>query len=112
MEAIVPALLVTIFLLALVGSQDRLSLGSPTRIVLNKGRAMLPVGGTEKLIAQITPTQSGEQVVTWFSSDPLVASVSPEGTISGIAPGVAYVVAAASEGGKNAICEVTVRSAA
>ncbi len=108
MEAIVPALLVTIFLLALVGSQDRLSIGSPTRILLNKGKAQIPVGGTERLVAQVTPASTETRSVTWFSSDPLVASVSPEGTISGIAPGVAYVVAAASEGGRNAICQVTV----
>ncbi len=112
MEAIVPALLVTIFLLALVGSQDRLSLGSPTRIVLNKGRASIPVGGTEKLVAMVTPSQTETQTVTWFSSDPLVASVSSEGTISGVVPGVAYVVAAAKRGGKNAICEVTVQQLA
>ena len=111
MVAIVPALLVTIVLLALVGSQDKLSLGSPVRIVLNKGRALLPVGGTEKLVAQVTPPPPSGQTVTWFSSDPLVASVSSQGTICANAPGVAYVVAAAKEGGRNAICEVTVRTA-
>jgi len=110
MVAIVPALLVTIVLLALVGSQDRLSFGSPVRIVLNKGRALLPVGGSEKLVAQVTPVSTAEQTVTWFSSDPLVASVSSQGTICGNAPGVAYVVAAARNGGRNAICEVTVQS--
>jgi hypothetical protein len=101
-------LLVSGFLLALVASQKRLSIGFGAKVALNRTNAMVPVGGHERLKATIAPLQEFSPRVEWFSSDPLVASVDADGLISGNSPGVAFIVASSSEGGRSSICEVNV----
>jgi uncharacterized protein YjdB len=110
MESIVPGLLVTIFLLALVAAHDRGSRVPATGVVLSKASTILPVGGAEKLVATITPPQAANLGIVWSTSNPIAAMVSADGLISGMADGVACITATTREGGKWAACEVTVRS--
>ncbi len=76
-----------------------------TEITLNKNNLSLYTGFTEKLIATVIPENT--DIVTWSSSDPSVASVSDDGTVSAIKEGTAKITATASN--VSAYCDVTVK---
>lgn len=66
------------------------------------------IGGTVRLTATVT-SSSGAPVTTavsWSSANPLVASVSPNGTITGQGPGTVAVTARAGSGSAQAIVTV------
>ncbi len=75
-------------------------------ITLNKDSLALTAGGQETLTAR-AETAGGESVaVSWESLNPAVASVGPDGTVTGISGGSTSIIARA--GGKSAACAVTV----
>lgn len=82
---------------------------TPT-IKLDKETATIPVDGTVKLTATVSPAGT---VVTWESSDATKATVN-DGTVTGIAAGTATITAKAGTGStaKTATCAVTVSSGA
>jgi uncharacterized protein YjdB len=63
---------------------------------------------TLHLTAKITP-QTGiiSSNVTWSSSNPEVAAVSADGTVTGISPGTAVITCTTSSGARKANCTVT-----
>jgi uncharacterized protein YjdB len=64
-------------------------------------------GGTVKLAVSVAPsTAAAGNPVAWTSSDPKVATVAADGTVSGVGEGTATITATA--GGKSAACDVTV----
>ena len=78
-----------------------------TGVSLNKSSTSLTVGATETLFAMVAPTNAANQNVTWSSSNISVATVS-YGTVSAIAAGSATITVRTADGGRTAICNVTV----
>ena len=78
-----------------------------TGVSLNKTSATLTVGGTETLIATVTPSNATNKAVTWTSSNTSVATVS-NGVITAKKAGAAVITATTTDGGYKANCTVTV----
>ena len=79
-----------------------------TGIVLEHATPVIPVGGTLQVIARVQPADATNQTVTWQSSNPAVASVSPAGLVTAHAPGQAVVSAVTQEGNFRSEVAVTV----
>jgi len=73
-----------------------------------KASTSLVVGGTETLIAEISPSNATNKNVTWSSSNTDVATVSANGVVTGVSAGTALVIVATKDGGYQAMCNVTV----
>ncbi len=76
-------------------------------ITLNKTELTLTEGETFNLIATITPANAADKSVTWRSSDRATATVSTEGLVTAVTPGVTTIYASSSNG-LTAECVVTV----
>ncbi len=82
-----------------------------TGITLDKAAADMVVGQTAALTAAVAPENASEKTVTWTSSNPGVASVDANGTVTAVAVGDAQITAAAADGsGATAACAVSVLS--
>ena len=80
-----------------------------TGILLNKTTTSIFVGGTETLIATITPSNVINKALTWSSSNTNVATVNQNGKITAKAAGNATITATAEDGsGVSASCHVYV----
>ena len=78
-------------------------------ISLDKSSLELSVGCTATLKATILPDNATNKSVSWSSSNPSVATVSPTGEVKGIAKGNAIITVKTEDGGKTATCNVTVK---
>ncbi len=78
-------------------------------VSLDKSELELPSGETYTLSATILPGNATSKVVTWSSSDESVAMVSLDGMVTGLSAGSAIITVTTSDGGKTAICKVTVK---
>lgn len=78
-----------------------------TSVSINATSASLKVGETITLEADISPSDATNVNVDWFSTDSRIASVS-NGTVTGVAPGIATIMVRTQDGGKTDICDVTV----
>ena len=78
-----------------------------TSVSLNRSTLSLEVGKTGKLSATVLPASAANKSVTWTSSQPDVASVSTNGTITANKAGTTVITATAVNG-KSASCTVTV----
>lgn len=78
-----------------------------TSVSLNRSTLSLEVGKTGKLSATVLPASAANKSVTWTSSQPDVASVSANGTITANKAGTTVITATAVNG-KSAFCTVTV----
>ena len=78
-----------------------------TSVTLNRSTLSLEVGKTGKLSATVLPASATNKSVTWTSSQPDVASVSANGTITANKAGKTVITATAVNG-KSASCTVTV----
>ena len=79
-------------------------------VSLNKVETKLYVGGTETLIATISPDNATNKAVTWSSSKSSVASVDNDGTISAKSVGTATITVTTDDGKLTANCSVTVEA--
>ena len=77
-------------------------------VQLNSTTATLNVGQTLQLQATVIPTNAVNQTVTWGSSNPGVATVTPSGVITAVSTGTAIITVRTNDGGKTATCTVTV----
>ncbi len=82
-----------------------------TAVTLNKATLSLTVGSSEKLVATIAPANAGNDTVTWISDTPTKATVSADGTVTGVATGAAKITVTTIDGEKTAVCNVTVTAA-
>jgi uncharacterized repeat protein (TIGR02543 family) len=81
---------------------------SVTGVSLNKSIAVLSAGGTDRLMATVTPTNATNKNVTWTSDNTDVATVSGSGLVTGIVAGTAHITVTTEDGGFTASCTVTV----
>ncbi|MGX8707152.1 MAG: Ig-like domain-containing protein [Bacteroidales bacterium] len=75
-------------------------------ITLDKDVLEMIVMQTTSLTATVLPANADDKTVTWSTSDPMVARVTPQGVITAVAPGTCIITATAS--GYSASCQVTV----
>ena len=79
-----------------------------TGVTINPSTLQLNVGNSTILSATITPDNATDKAVTWLSSDPAVASVSTNGTVTANAVGSAIILVTTVDGNFVAICNITV----
>ena len=68
----------------------------------------LPVGGSKRLSATITPSNATNKAVTWSSDNTSVAAVNASGLITAKGEGTATVTVRTDDGGYTATCKITV----
>ena len=68
----------------------------------------LPVGGSKRLSATITPSNATNKGVTWSSDNTSVAAVNSSGLITAKGEGTATVTVRTDDGGYTATCKITV----
>jgi len=78
-----------------------------TGVSLDKAILTLEVGETETLTATIAPSDATNKNVTWNSDKPTIATVE-NGIVTAVAEGTATITVTTKDGGKTAICTVTV----
>ena len=61
------------------------------------------------LTATVLPANASDKTIFWSSSNPLVASVSATGQVTGISGGLSNIVATTNDGGFTATCQVSVK---
>ncbi len=77
---------------------------------LNKSSTNLIKGTNETLVASIFPLNATNKQLGWVTSNSAVATVSPNGLITAVGPGIALISAISADGGKLASCSVSVVS--
>jgi|GEM_PF-969054 len=77
-------------------------------VELNKDETTIDAGKSETLVAKVSPVDATIKTVTWASSDPKIATVSNKGVVKGIKAGTVTITVKTTDGGYEAICEVTV----
>ncbi|MEK4037946.1 family 16 glycosylhydrolase [Paenibacillus sp. FSL F4-0122] len=83
-----------------------------TGISLNQTTAQVEVGQTVQLNANVAPSNATNKQVTWTVSGTSVASVNPNGLVTGLTPGTTTVTATTADGNKTAFSTLTVVPAA
>ena len=82
-----------------------------TGVSLNKSELSLKVGGgTQTLVATVTPADATDPSVSWESSNTGVATVTSGGVVTPVAAGNALILVKTTDGGKFAVCAVKVAS--
>ncbi len=76
------------------------------KVTLDKTSVTLKKGDSTKLKATVSPSNTTEKNVTFYSSDDNIATVSADGTVTAVKGGTATITALV--GGKSAKCTVTV----
>jgi uncharacterized protein YjdB len=66
------------------------------------------IGGTTALITTVLPANATNKTVNWSSSNPLVATVSQSGVVTGVSFGTAIITATTVSGGFTASSAITV----
>lgn len=85
----------------------KLDIVKVTEIVLSDSEKTLTVGKSFTVTANVKPDDAFDRTVTWSSSDPSVATVDENGTVTAIAEGEVIITAESADGVK-AECRVTV----
>ncbi len=81
---------------------------SVTGVSLNKDTLELAEGQSERLTAVVAPSNASNKSLTWSSSDLAVAEVSTGGMVTAKNEGTATITVKTADGGKSAVCAVTV----
>ena len=76
-------------------------------VTLNSATKSIAKGATFQLTATVKPDNATDKTLTWTSSNPLVATVTSTGLITGLKTGTSDIKATSSNG-KIATCSVTV----
>ena len=84
---------------------------SVTGITLNKPTLEIPAGESYTFEPEFFPKNATNRGVSWTSSKNEVATIAPDGTMTAIMIGKTIITATTDDGGKQAICYVTVTAA-
>ena len=81
------------------------------RVAISPAALNIDAGNSANLVPAVTVSGGASQAVTWTSSNPAVATVNASGTVTGVAPGNAFITATSSaDATKKGTCNVTVRA--
>ncbi len=81
-----------------------------TSLQLSLNSTTLNVADTLTLFANILPDNASNKSVTWFSSNPNVASISQDGFVEALKQGNCEIVATTVDGGFKEVCTVIVQT--
>ena len=82
-----------------------------TSVTINETEAIMNVGDNVQLTATILPANATNQVLTWASSNPDVATVNQNGMVTALSQGTATITATTTDGSHLSVaCAVTVKS--
>lgn len=81
---------------------------SVTGVTVAPTTASIKVGDALPLRADVIPATSTINTVTWMSNKPTVATVSPSGVVTGVAPGSAVITATTDQGALTSTAAITV----
>ncbi len=79
-------------------------------IALSETALTLEIGDTHEFVATISPADATNQDVNWVSTNTWVVTVE-DGFVTAIGEGIATIIATTVDGGKTAMCNVTVEKA-
>ena len=79
-----------------------------TQIDLNVNQKEIYIGDKFKINATITPDNATNKDLTWETEDKTIATVSNDGTVTGVAKGKVTIKVTNKASGKSAVCVVTV----
>lgn len=79
-----------------------------TNVSLNMSSLLLKKGETAVLTASITPSDAADKTVVWSTSDPSVASIANDGTVTAGIAGSATATVTTNDGGYTATCDISV----
>lgn len=82
-----------------------------TDVSLDVSSISMTVGGEWGLSVTVLPENATDKSVTWSSDTPSVATVSPYGIVKALSPGSAKITVRTNDGGKTAVCSVSVSEA-
>nr|7R1N_AAA Chain AAA, Beta-1,3-glucanase bglH [Paenibacillus illinoisensis]7R1N_BBB Chain BBB, Beta-1,3-glucanase bglH [Paenibacillus illinoisensis]7R1N_CCC Chain CCC, Beta-1,3-glucanase bglH [Paenibacillus illinoisensis]7R1N_DDD Chain DDD, Beta-1,3-glucanase bglH [Paenibacillus illinoisensis]7R3T_A Chain A, Beta-1,3-glucanase bglH [Paenibacillus illinoisensis]7R3T_B Chain B, Beta-1,3-glucanase bglH [Paenibacillus illinoisensis] len=82
-----------------------------TGVTVNPTTAQVEVGQSVQLNASVAPSNATNKQVTWSVSGSSIASVSPNGLVTGLAQGTTTVTATTADGNKAASATITVAPA-
>ncbi len=77
-------------------------------LLLDKQQLLLQVGESYALQAGLNPFNATIKEVSWATDNPAVAVVDDSGMVSAVGAGAATIIAISADGGKMAVCQVTV----
>lgn len=83
-----------------------------TGVELDKDSISLEVGGTQALVATVSPENATDKSVTWSSDDEKIATVATDGTVTAVAAGTATITVTTTDGKLTDTCTVTVTAPA
>ncbi len=84
---------------------------SVTGITLNQPTLEIPAGETFTFEPEFFPKNATNRGVSWSSNNEKVATIAADGTLTAVNMGMATITATTDDGGKKAICYVTVTAA-
>ncbi len=77
-------------------------------VTLDQTALTLSAGDATYLTATVSPATATDKTLTWTTSATSVATVTPAGKVTAVAPGTATITAASADGKHSASCTVTV----
>ncbi|MCL6260423.1 Ig-like domain-containing protein, partial [Aquiflexum sp. TKW24L] len=84
---------------------------SVTGISITPTAASIQVGGTQQLLATVSPSNASNTSVTWTTSNPLVATVNSSGLVIGLEAGTATISATTVDGNLTSGSSISVTAA-
>ncbi|MCD3219439.1 Ig-like domain-containing protein [Mammaliicoccus sciuri] len=83
---------------------------SVTGVVISPKTASIEVAGTTKLESTVAPSTATNKTISYKSSDEAVATVSSNGTVTGVSEGEATITVTTQDGNKTDTATVTVNA--
>jgi uncharacterized protein YjdB len=80
-----------------------------TGVTLDRTAVSMYEGGTDQLVATVTPDNANNPSLLWTSSNPDVVLVTTDGKLFALAPGKADITVTTVDGGFSNTCKVTVQ---
>lgn len=77
-------------------------------LTIEENEITIQKGATATVTATIAPENASDKQLRWISLDEVVATVSPEGVVTGVQPGKTRVIASTVDGGLSAYCTIIV----
>lgn len=105
---LIPAIILLLGAGAYAGYYFFLRVPSAEQVIMKENKTALREGDTYPIRFSVYPSNA-DKTVKWESSNPEVATVDQDGTVTGVEPGSATITVTAKSGAKG-YCYVTVRS--